>query len=222
MSIPLLQCWVVLQTEDVGVVSDYISLSKKALQEEKSVFESAAIIDIKQIGTGERVCIDTCSILKPEEGVLVGSSSQCMGLVLSEAATCEYINSRPFRINAGAVHMYVRVADGKTKYLEEICAGDTVVVYDTVAKRSRQVVVGRSKTETRPLLMISISIPMDNKEESKQANMFVQNAETVRIAMSDGSMKSVAQLKVGNQIMVRTENVARHIGLAIEENIVEK
>jgi len=118
--------------------------------------------------------------------------------------------------------MYVRVADGKTKYLEEICAGDTVVVYDTVAKRSRQVVVGRSKTETRPLLMISISIPMDNKEESKQANMFVQNAETVRIAMSDGSMKSVAQLKVGNQIMVRTENVARHIGLAIEENIVEK
>ncbi|CAM9935578.1 unnamed protein product, partial [Sphacelaria rigidula] len=33
---------------------------------------------------------------------------------------------RPFRVNAGPVHSYALLADGSTKYLAELTAGDQV------------------------------------------------------------------------------------------------
>jgi len=46
------------------------------------------------------------------------------GLVFVHAETAEspYVASRPFRVNAGAVHAYVRTPDGGTKYLSELQA----------------------------------------------------------------------------------------------------
>src|SRR4030066_100784 len=41
------------------------------------------VVEIKQIGIGSRVCVDTCEMLKPGEGILVGCQS--CGLFLLEA-----------------------------------------------------------------------------------------------------------------------------------------
>ena len=47
--------------------------------------------------------MDLCSLLAPGEGLLVGSFAGGLFLVHSECAESKYINSRPFRINAGPV-----------------------------------------------------------------------------------------------------------------------
>jgi hypothetical protein len=43
------------------------------------------------------------SLLAPGEGLLVGSFARALFLVHSECAESAYINSRPFRVNAGPV-----------------------------------------------------------------------------------------------------------------------
>lgn len=51
-----------------------------------------------------RVCVDTASLLRPGEGLLVGNFARAMFLVHSECAQSAYISSRPFRVNAGPVN----------------------------------------------------------------------------------------------------------------------
>lgn len=185
-------------------------------------FSFATVTEVRQVGSGERVCVDTCSVLGEDEGLLVGSSSQAMFLVLSEAAKVDYISSRPFRVNAGPVHSYCAVPGGKTKYLSELQAGDEVLVFSSEGS-CRTAVVGRSKVETRPLSMVVASLGSD---AGSKATLFVQNAETVRLATVDReesmTMTSISRLQQGDRLLVRTESQARHIGMAIEENIVEK
>ena len=55
-----------------------------------------------------------------------------------------YINSRPFRINAGPVHAYVHAAEERTAYLSELSAGSQVAVVDAQG-RVREALVGRCK-----------------------------------------------------------------------------
>lgn len=63
----------------------------------------------------------------------------------------QYINSRPFRVNAGAVHAYAQAPGGKTAYLSELRSGSEVLVADA-AGRTRTAVVGRCKVEVRPMV----------------------------------------------------------------------
>ena len=53
---------------------------------------------------GERVCVDLANMLRPGEGMLVGSFARGLMLVHSECEESDYIASRPMRVNAGAVH----------------------------------------------------------------------------------------------------------------------
>ncbi len=64
---------------------------------------------VKDGGIGDRVCIDTCSLMTPGEGMLIGNQSGGLFLIQSEAEESPYVASRPFRVNAGAVHEYVLV-----------------------------------------------------------------------------------------------------------------
>lgn len=214
---------VVLRADNPAVVREFVALRDTMRADnagDLGQFTTATVSAVVQTGVGERVCVDTCSLLSPCEGMLVGSTSQSLGVVLSEAAESEYISSRPFRVNAGAVHMYVAVPGGKTKYLCELRGGDEVLVYDVRRRSYRSAVVGRAKVETRPLTMVKVNI-----EDGKSATMFVQNAETVRLATSSDdevTATSVAALQVGDQIVLRVDSVARHMGLAIDENIEEK
>lgn len=52
-----------------------------------------------------RVCVDLCSSMVPGEGLLVGSFARGLFLVQAECQESDYINSRPFRVNAGPVSL---------------------------------------------------------------------------------------------------------------------
>ncbi len=179
-----------------------------------TILESAEITQITNLSLGDRVCIDTCSLLEPGEGMLIGSQSSCLFLICSESFESEYVNSRPFRVNAGAVHSYILCPDGTTKYLSEIAAGS-----ELLSRRPdgtlRTVNVGRVKIEVRPMLYVEARVG------DKTYSVVVQNAETIRMGTPDGAV-SVADLAVGDTVLVRRETGGRHFGHAMAETICEK
>lgn len=175
--------------------------------------QAVTVKDVRKIGQADRVCVDTCSIMVPGEGMLIGSQSACMLLVQSESEESGYVASRPFRVNAGAVHAYVMTPGGKTRYLSELKGGDEVMVVDKEGA-SRRAVVGRCKTERRPMLLIEM------EHEGKSFNAVVQNAETVRLVGPDGSI-SVSHLKPGDRILAAVTEGGRHFGMSVDETIIE-
>lgn len=185
---------------------------------------SATLTAVRSVGVGSRVCIDTCSLLQEDEGILTGSASQGMILALSEAAKVQYCPSRPFRVNAGSVHSYCLLPEGKTKYLCEIEAGDQILIVKNGGQSCRTAVVGRSKIETRPLLMLGLAT-VDADGASHNFNVFLQNAETVRVATVHNNQyraTSICELQVGDRVLMRTDSHARHIGRPIDEDLIEK
>ena len=84
---------------------------------------------IEDGGIGERVCIDLIERMKPDEGLCVGSFSSCMVLVQAEVNENPHVPTRPFRVNAGAIHAYVLSGDNNTQYLEELQSGMSAVSY---------------------------------------------------------------------------------------------
>jgi len=168
---------------------------------------------IAPLTVGDRVCVDTCSIMCPGEGLLVGSQSSCLFLISSESIGSEYVACRPFRVNAGAVHAYVLTAGGRTKYLSEVKGGDELLAV-TPEGGSRTVVVGRAKIERRPLLLVEVD------GGQRRFSTIVQNAETIRLVTPDGPI-SVSELVPGQKVMVRLEEGGRHFGHSIDETITE-
>jgi 3-dehydroquinate synthase II len=214
------------QTLELGVegviftpraVEEIAGLEKIIATPEKLGLTPAKVIEISEVGSGDRVCIDTCSLLKIGEGMLIGSQSQGLFLIHSETLQTEFAEPRPFRVNAGAVHAYVLMADGKTKYLSELEAGDNVLAVDYHGA-CREVVVGRVKIEKRPLLLIKAKIDPENIILKTLA----QNAETVNLVNKNGQPISVAKLKAGDEILVYSITGGRHFGKTIEETIIEK
>jgi 3-dehydroquinate synthase II len=170
------------------------------------------IINITPLGSGDRVCVDTCTMLQLGEGMLIGSQSSGMFLVHSESKHNEYAAPRPFRVNAGAVHSYILMADRSTKYLSELRAGDEV----DVCNQTQNVVVGRVKIEKRPLVLV------EAESGPRRFNVILQNAETVCLVTA-GSPVSIVDVKVGDAVAVwMSEGEGRHFGKSIKENIVEK
>ena len=78
--------------------------------------KTAKITEIQEVGDGERVCVDTASMLHKGEGMLIGSRANFMFLVHNESVGSSFTSPRPFRVNAGAVHCYTLSPDGNTKY----------------------------------------------------------------------------------------------------------
>jgi len=182
---------------------------------EEIVLSTARVTSVKPIGTGARVCVDTTEILEPGEGLLTGSSSQALFLVEGEVHPNPHVNSRPFRVNAGPVSSYVLTANGKTRYLSELSAGEKVLLVDRTG-RSRSVDIARVKIERRPMILVETNIG------NRKLTTIVQNAETVRLVTGDGS-KSVSEIKPGDQVLVRFEEGGRHLGTKVaDEMIIEK
>ena len=194
----------ILKTRDLVIGdSEDISLS------------TARVAGIKLIGTGSRVCVDTTEILEAGEGLLTGSSSQALFLMEGEVHPNPHVNSRPFRVNAGPVSSYVLTANGKTRYLSELSAGETVLLIHK-SGRTRSVDVARVKIERRPMILVEANIG------NRKLTTIVQNAETVRLVTRDGS-KSVSEIKPGDEVLVRFEEGGRHFGTRIAgEMIIEK
>jgi 3-dehydroquinate synthase II len=165
-------------------------------------------------GLGDRVIVDTTSLLRPEEGMLVGSAARLLFHVASEAEGSRFTRPRPFRINAGAAHSYALLADGSTRYLSELEAGDSVLV--AVPRGApRSVRVGRLKIERRPLSLVEAT------DAGRAATVFVQEAETVRLS-SDGGRVPVTDLRPGTAVFAARSPPARHLGAPIVESIEER
>ena len=99
--------------------------------------KQAKITEIKEVGDGERVCVDTASILHKDEGMLIGSRSNFMFLVHNESVGSSFTSPRPFRVNAGAVHCYTLSPDGTTNYLSEVETGSEVLILNSKGKARR-------------------------------------------------------------------------------------
>lgn len=184
------------------------------LEEFKLDLVSAKITKVESLGMGDRVCIDTCSILNVGEGMLIGSQSNGLFLVHSESVKSEYVGTRPFRVNAGPVHSYILTKKDKTKYLSELSVGDEVLVVDSNGA-TRPAVLGRVKMEKRPLVL------MEAEYKKRRFNIILQNAETIRL-VSEKKPLSIVDLNIGDSILIWIDDKARHFGMKVDESIVEK
>ena len=174
------------------------------------------LIEIVPVGNADRVCIDLVNMMNEGDGIFVGSSSKSMLLMHSETIESEFVPTRPFRINAGAVHAYTLLEDGSTKYLCELKAGERILVSNAKGE-SYPCTIGRLKIEPRPMLMLKWCDENDN-----QAQSFVQQAETVRVMNNLGEGKSVTKLLKGEHLLARIESGGRHIGKEIRTNVEER
>ena len=182
---------------------------------EKLELLRARVKRIEPLGLGDRVCVDTCSSMVPGEGMLVGNSSQALFLIHAENVESPFVNVRPFRVNAGPVHAYVRMADGQAKYLSEIGIGDRVLVVNSEGK-SYPAVVGRAKVEKRPLVLV------EAEEGGQPISVILQNAETLRLVQPDGKAISLTDLEEGSEVLVCREKGGRHFGVQIDESVIER
>ncbi len=175
---------------------------------------TAPVVAVRPGGVGDRVLVDTTSLLRPEEGLLVGSAAAFLFHVASEAVGSKFSRPRPFRVNAGAAHSYVLLPDGSTRYLSELVAGDAVLVAQpTGATRTAR--VGRIKIERRPLVMVTA------EDAGTPRTVFVQEAETVRLSTERGRVPST-EVAVGARVHAIRLPPARHLGRAVEETIEER
>lgn len=206
---------VVLETTEPSEIQKTVRYIKE-LDSEAYRMATFTITAIKNIGIGDRVCVDTCSNINLSEGLLVGNSSQGMFLVHAENIDNPYVAPRPFRINAGAVHSYVRVPGDKTRYLGELKTGDPVLIVDKDGGTYTSY-VGRSKIEKRPMLVVYAT-----DEDGTEHSVVLQNAETIRLTSPDGIAVSVAGLAAGDHVLGYCEKGGRHFGMAVEETIKEQ
>jgi 3-dehydroquinate synthase II len=204
---------VVLNNPCPEEVRKIIGFLKK--ENEKFELSPARVIRVQPLGLGDRVCVDTCSSMIPGEGMLVGNSSQALFLVHSESLENPFVNPRPFRVNAGPVHAYLRMANGKTKYLSEVREGDQALVVNHEGK-SYPAVVGRAKVERRPLALLQV------ERDGKTHSAILQNAETIRLTQAGGKSISLVDLEEGSEILIYQENSGRHFGVRIDETISER
>ncbi|MBQ3684947.1 MAG: 3-dehydroquinate synthase II [Candidatus Methanomethylophilaceae archaeon] len=175
--------------------------------------QALEVLSVKNIEMGDRVCVDTISMMVPGEGMLIGSQAACLFLVQSESEDNGYVAARPFRVNAGAVHAYVLGPEGRTRYLAELKSGEPIVLVDREGN-TRMSSVGRCKIEQRPLLMLTAT------DGNAVYTTILQNAETVKLVTPDGA-KSVSKIAKGDKVMARVEEGGRHFGMKIEETIRE-
>ncbi len=191
-------------------------VSELKLSQGKLDLAPARVTAIKPVGLGHRVCVDTLSLLKYGQGMMVGNSSAFTFLVHAETEDNPYVAARPFRINAGAVHAYAMMPGDRTNYLEELRSGKEVLIVGADGATSLAV-IGRVKVEVRPMLLIEAEL----EDGSAKGAVFLQNAETIRVVSTDGRAVSVVTLKEGDRILCRADVAGRHFGMRIQEEIKE-
>ena len=191
-------------------------LCKKVNNVEKVALEELEVTKISHIGMGERACVDTCSNFAKDEGLLIGSYSQGMILVSSETHPLPYMPTRPFRVNAGAIHSYAISSVSQTNYLSELGSGHKVLAVNCDGK-ARELVVGRIKIEVRPLLSIDAV-----SQSGIPVNVIVQDDWHVRVLGPGAKVLNVTELKPGDKVMGQTAPSGRHVGFPVKETCIEK
>ena len=176
----------------------------------------AKVTTVKHLGVGDRACIDTASILNKGEGILIGSQANTLFLIHNESSGSKFTSPRPFRVNAGSIHSYILMPDGKTRYLSELESGDKVLAVDQ-AGNTRSVLIGRVKIERRPLTLVKVEY------DGGSGSVLLQNAETIPLIGKKGKQIPVTSLKSGDEVLVKVDtSIGRHFGVAVDEFMLEK
>jgi len=201
---------VVLKTDSIDELKKTADFAKKESVGVRLV--PVEVVEVKEIGTGARSCIDTCELMKPGEGMLLGCQSSGLFLVQAEVHESPYVETRPFRVNAGPLSLYALTSPNRTRYLSELKSGEEVLIVDRQGN-VRVTNVARSKIEWRPLLLI------EAEYEGKSLKLIAQNAETIRVVTPEGS-KAVTDLTQGDKILAQVEEGGRHFGTLVKEEAV--
>jgi 3-dehydroquinate synthase II len=204
---------VLLKTRDPAVVKQVAAIFRNRGGTVNLV--PFTVTGIRSLGMGDRVCVDTCSMLSDGDGMLMGNTSSAMLMVHAETLENPYVAPRPFRVNAGAVHAYILLPGGKTAYLADLAIGGEVIVSDAKGT-AHPAIVGRVKIERRPLILVEAAVG------SSKVSLILQNAETIRLVRPDGTAISVVRLQEGDIILGCVLEGGRHFGMAVKETIIEK
>jgi 3-dehydroquinate synthase II len=69
--------------------------------------------------------------------------------------------------------------------------------------------------------MLLIKAEIKTKDGVREGQVFLQNAETIRVVTPEGEPVSVVKVKPGDKLLVRTDQAGRHFGMRITEEIKE-
>ncbi|WP_226647043.1 3-dehydroquinate synthase II [Microbulbifer variabilis] len=213
----------VLELGSDGVLASFTTMeqfdrfaSKMDAQTSPKIDIEVGVIDrITHLGLGYRACIDTTHMFNPDEGILVGSTSTGGILCCPEVFHLPYMELRPFRINAASVHSYVFQSNDRTSYISELRAGSQLTTVNSRGE-TRQVYVGRTKTEIRPLLLIEATFPQNRK-----VNIIMQDDWHVRVFSDEAKPLNVTELKPGDRVLGFGTEPGRHVGVKVDEHIIE-
>ena len=198
------------KTQDIlATKTDHVSLVPLVLE------------SVEEAGLGDRFCLDFLSQFHELEGLLVGSSAQVLYLIHSETIPSTFVPTRPFRVNAGAPHSYVMMADGSTKYMAELEAGDELLAVGSQGN-TRPVVLGRIKIEQRPMLKLSGKETSHAIHNANNSHVFMQQAETVRLLSDEPNAVSVTELAPNDIVLGWVGHAARHVGSPVKGEIEER
>lgn len=204
---------VVLQSDNIMQISNINAfLNEKGSG--KLVLVNVKVIRVQHVGRGSRVCVDTTAMLRQNEGMIIGSTSRGGVLVSSETHYLPYMNLRPFRVNAGALHSYTWSIKNTTEYLADLKVGSTVLVVDTDGN-TREICVGRIKIEERPMLLI------EAEYKGVKINTIVQDDWHIRIFGKDGKVVNASNIVPGDELLGYICEGGRHVGIKINETIDE-
>lgn len=206
---------IILETDDFREIKETALIIRES-NNEKLNLEVAEIMGTEPVSISDRCCVDTGSILPPGKGILAGDTSSAMFLVFNENVESPYCDPRPFRVNVGAVHAYVRIPNNKTQYLMELKSGSEVLVVDKNGN-TEVAVVGRNKIEKRPMMLVRAKT-----KKGREITLIMQNAETIRLTSPEGKPISITHLKQGDKVLAYTEEAGRHFGVQVKETIQER
>lgn len=206
---------VIFSPNDHEILSDF-SNRLDAREHKPLPLQVGTITKSEPVGMGYRACIDTATLFDDDEGMIVGSTSQGGFLCCPEVYFLPYMELRPFRINAGAVHSYVYNVDNLTDYMSELKSGSTVMLVNSKG-RVRTVPVGRMKIEQRPLRLIEAEFP-----SGEVISILMQDDWHVRIFSDEAKPLNISDLKAGDKVLGHFTDVGRHVGIKIDEDIIEK
>ena len=177
--------------------------------------QEVEVIRAQHIGIGYRGCVDCTTMFEKDEGILVGSTSTGGILMCSEVHHLPFMDLRPFRVNAGAVHSYVWAPENKTHYITELVAGREVLAVNT-SGIARPVQVGRTKIEIRSLRLI------EAQSGDAKVNVIIQDDWHVRVFGADGSPINSTSIVPGTKLLAFMDKPGRHVGIQIDEYIAEQ
>ncbi|MGE5509313.1 MAG: 3-dehydroquinate synthase II [Chitinophagales bacterium] len=205
---------VLLATEDPTELG---RISRLLLRQEtgRIQLQPVGITAVRHVGMGVRACVDTTGLMGRDEGMLVGSTSNGGILVCSETHYLPYMNLRPFRVNAGAVHSYIWQPQGRAEYLTDLAAGSKVLSVSWQGE-TRPLTVGRVKLEVRPLLLIQ------GEAAGVPVNVIVQDDWHIRLMGVGGEPRNATEVRPGEELLGYLCPAGRHVGLPVEETIVER